>query len=211
MAAHEPGQELGDGKPDQFRLFIAVQIPDAIKTDIEKTQAELRRALPEGGVRWTRREQFHLTLRFLGNVEAQRVEALANELRQVCRSFAPLKLRAERIGFFPDLRRPRVVWVGVRDQQDRLPALQAAVQTATQAFTVEEPEGKFTGHVTLGRIKNIRRQEAEALAKAASGMAERFFGEWTAVQLEVMRSELSPTGARHTCLLAVPLGGQSDH
>ena len=99
-----------------FRLFIAVTIPEEIKAKIEEAQAELRRALPAHGVRWTRREQFHLTLRFLGDVDAARVEPLGEAIRAVCRGFGPLHLRAERVGFFPDLRYPRVVWVGVQDQ-----------------------------------------------------------------------------------------------
>ena len=126
-------------------------------------------------------------------------------LRRWPRRFAPrvpgfgaLHLRAERIGFFPDLRYPRVVWVGVRDQAEQLPRLQQVVQVATEGFTAEPKEERFTGHVTLARIKGIKRPEAEALGKAAAGMAERVFGQWTAYQIELMRSELLPQGARHS-------------
>src|SRR4051812_7451283 len=104
--------------PELFRLFIAISVPDAVKTEMEQAQAELRRALPEGCVRWTRREQFHLTLKFLGSVEAQRVAALADAIRGACQGFTPLRLRAERIGCFPDLRFPRVVWAWVHDRQE---------------------------------------------------------------------------------------------
>ena len=138
-------------------------------------------------------------------MEADRAEALAEAVRHACRGFAPLRLRAERIGFFPNNRLPRVVWVGVRDQQNQLPELQDAVQAATQSFTAEEPEGRFTGHVTLARIKGIRRSEADVLTKAASAMAEKLFGEWTANEVEIMRSELSPQGAKYTSLAAAPL------
>ncbi len=194
-------------QPEQFRFFIAVLIPEAVKTEIEKAQAELRRALPAGGVRWAGREQFHLTLKFLGNVEAQRAGALAEAVRKACGTFAALELRAERVGFFPDQRLPRVVWAGVRDRQDRLPELQGVVETAVVDFTRQEPQQNFTGHVTLGRIKRISRGEAAALARAASSMADRLFGEWTADKIEIIRSELSPQGARYTTVAAVSLGG----
>ena len=118
---------------------------------------------------------------------------------------APLHLRAERVGFFPDLRYPRVVWVGVQDQAEQLPRLQQAVEAATEGFTTEEKEERFTGHVTLARIKGIKRPEAEALGKAAAGMADRLFGQWTAYQIELMRSELLPQGARHSTLAAIAL------
>ena len=192
---------------ERFRLFIALAIPDEVKARMEAAQADLRRALPERSVRWARREQFHLTLRFLGDVEAARVEALGEALRAACRGFGALHLRAERVGFFPDQRYPRVVWVGVQDQAEQLPRLQEAVERAAREYTTEEKEERFTGHVTLARIKGIKRPEAEALGKAAAGMAERLFGQWTAYQVELMRSELLPQGARYTSLAAIPLAG----
>jgi 2'-5' RNA ligase len=188
-----------------FRLFIAVTIPEEIKTKIEAAQAELRRVLPERAVRWTRRGQFHLTLKFLGDVDAARVEALGEALRAACRGFGALHLRAERVGCFPDLRYPRVVWVGVQDQAEQLPLLQAAVDLAAREYTTEEKEAQFTGHVTLARIKGIKRPEAVALGKEAAGMADRLFGQWTACQVELMRSELLPQGARHSTLASIAL------
>ncbi|MEY2428929.1 MAG: 2,3-cyclic 3-phosphodiesterase [Verrucomicrobiota bacterium] len=191
--------------PELFRLFIAISVPDAVKTEMEKAQAELRRGLPEGCVRWTRREQFHLTLKFLGNVEAQRVEALAGAIRGACQGFTALRLRAERIGCFPDLRFPRVVWAWVHDRQEQLPRLQQGIETASRDFTTEAPEERFTGHVTLGRARGIKRREAGVLAKVVAGMVETAFGEWIAAQIEIMRSEMSPKGARHSVLSTVQL------
>ncbi len=148
---------------ERFRLFIAVEIPETVKASMEEAQADLRRALPECHVRWARREQFHLTLRFLGDVEAARVEALTESLLAACRAFGAVHLRAERVGCFPDLRRPRVVWAGVRDETEQLPRLQQVVEAATAEFTSEDKEERFTGHVTLARIKGIKRAEAETL------------------------------------------------
>jgi len=188
-----------------MRLFIALLLPDEVKAEIEKAQAQLRRALPNGPVRWANQEQFHLTLRFLGSVEQPRVPALTKAVRVACQSFAALNLRAQGLGFFPDARFPRVVWAGVADLRQLLPQLQKAVQAASQAFTAEEPEDKFTGHVTLGRIKKIKRPEAEALRQASMPLAQRLFGEWIANEISLMQSELSPRGARHSILAAIPL------
>ena len=194
---------------ESFRLFVAVTIPEEVKAKIEEAQAELRRVFPERSVRWTRRDQFHLTLRFLGEVDAPRVGALGDVLRAACQGFSALRLRAQGVGFFPDLRFPRVAWVRVIDQADQLPRLQQAVEVSTREFMAEEQGEAFTGHVTLARIKRIRRPEAEALGKTAAGMAERRFGEWTAYKVELMRSELSPKGALHTSLAAIPLASSA--
>ena len=190
---------------EQFRLFVAITVPEGVKAKMEEAQAELRRVLPGPNVRWARREQFHLTLRFLGDVDAARVEALGEALSAACRGFGALHLRAEHVGFFPDSRYPRVVWAGVQDEAQQLPRLQQAVADATATFTAEAKEERFTGHLTLARIKGVKRAEAEALGKAAAGMAGRAFGQWTAYQVELMRSELSPHGARHTTIATATL------
>lgn len=190
---------------EHFRLFVAVTVPEGVIAKMEEAQTELRRVLPQRSVRWARREQFHLTLRFLGDVEAARVEALGEAIRVACRGFGALHLRAERVGFFPDLRYPRVAWVGVQDQAEQLPRLQQTVDAVTESFTTEEKEERFTGHITLARLKGIKRPEAEALGKAASGMVDRLFGQWTAYQIGLMRSELLPQRARHSTIASIAL------
>jgi len=87
--------------------------------------------------------------------------------------------------------------------------LHGVVADATHDFAAEKPEKEFTGHVTLGRIKAIKRREVEILAGLAASMAERFFGEWTADRVVLMRSELLPGGARHTCLANIQLRDSS--
>jgi 2'-5' RNA ligase len=180
-------------------------MPDSVRNKIATAQNELRHALPSGAARWTKVEQFHLTLRFLGAVAAGRFPALTEGVRLACQNFAPLQLRAEHIGFFPDQRFPRVIWVGIDDLQGRLPLLQRAVQSATQEFTNETAEKTFTGHVTLGRIKQVRPKEAQSLAAAATNLANTHFGDWTANHIDIMRSELSSEGAKHSSLAAAPL------
>jgi 2'-5' RNA ligase len=184
-------------------------MPEKVKAEVERAQAELRCALTGSRISWTKREQFHLTLKFLRNVEASRTVVLEQVLRTACQDFATLSLRAEGVSVFPNHRFPRVVWAGVFDRQDALPRLQRAVLEATRSFAAEEPEKEFTGHVTLGRIKAINRSQSKVLAVLASRMAGRFFGEWSVNKIVLMRSELLPEGARHACLASIPLGDSS--
>ena len=195
--------------PTTIRAFLALPIPEAVKAEIECAQDELRRALPKPCARWTKREQFHLTLCFLGNVETTRVAELTDAAGAACRGFPALKLRAERIGCFPDTRFPRVVWVWVHDDADQLAALQKAIGQATVKFAGRQSEKAFTGHVTIARTAEIKKPQAEILAGLARGMTGRFFGEWTADKVELMRSELSPDGARHSVVAILPLFGSS--
>lgn len=191
----------------ELRLFIALPIPDPVKDEIERVQDELRAVLPPKSVRWTKREQFHLTLRFLGQVSSQRVPALTGAVRVACSEFAALKLRAERIGCFPSLRFPRVVWVWVHDDAEQLVRLQRNIELAVGDFAEREDDKAFTGHVTIARINSVKRAQAEGLAKLAHALVERRFGEWTADEVRLMRSELLQSGSVHTVLGRFALPG----
>ena len=198
---------MNPDKPQFNRLFVALAAPDVVKSEIEKTQSELRQALPDGSVRWTSPEHFHLTIRFLGNVALDRIDALSDTLLRACHDFAPMKVRAERIGFFPERGFPRVIWVSVCDDHQQLVHLHRAIQTSTLEFTSEPAENDFAGHITLGRAKKIRRNEANILTSFAMRMHQRSFGEWTVNSLELLKTDLLPDGAHHTVVTTIPLGG----
>jgi 2'-5' RNA ligase len=194
---------------ERFRLFVAIRIPDRVKAEIEKAQNELRRGSPAGAVRWATGDQLHLTLRFLGGVEAPRVEELKAALARACGPFAALRLRAGGIDAFPSLRSPRVLWAGVRDADQALQTLQHAVAEAVGPFTREKAEKTYVGHVTIGRVKAISKPDARVLAARASSLADRVLGEWTAGEVELIRSKLTPLGACYTPIAAGRLTGGS--
>jgi 2'-5' RNA ligase len=195
-----------DTGPEWYRLFIAIALPEPVKGAIEKTQDELRAAMPAKSIRWTRREQFHLTMRFLGAVEVAQVDRLNEAVRRACAGSGDLQLLASGIGVFPGVRRPRVVWTGVDDRGGRLAALQRSIEAATGPFTDEAPQETFTGHITLARCRDINRAEASTLAKLVDKMASRSFGDWTATSVEIIRSVTAATGARYTTLAEIGLG-----
>ena len=200
------GHSRSDTRPERYRLFIAIALPEAVKRAIENAQDELRAALPATSVRWTRREQFHLTMRFLGGVEVQQLDGLNDAMRRACARSGALQLRAARIGVFPGARRPRVVWTGVEDRDGRLTALQRSIEAATAPFTSEPPQETFTGHITLARCRDIGRNEASKLSALVDRMAGRSFGEWTATSVDVIRSVTAPTGAHYTTIAEISLG-----
>ncbi len=194
-------------QPERVRLFVAFSVPPEVKKAIETAQDQIRRGLPEPSARWTRPEQFHLTLKFLGSVAFAQVPQLSEALRLATVPFAPLRLTAASLGFFPNARRPRVLWVGVSDAAGQLLPVQKAVEAATRTFTSEGTEERFSGHVTLARFKEIRGEDAQKLAMLTTPMHERVFGEWTAAGVELIRSQLSPTGASYTTVAVAPFQG----
>ncbi len=166
---------------------------------------ELRGKLPPAAASWTRPENMHLTLRFLGGVAEARIESLKTSLAQALSGFGPIPLICERLGCFPDLRYPRVVWAWVHDVAERLAPLQGRVAQATDAFTREPAESRFVGHITLARLRQVERPQAEVIASFVNDAIRRKFGEWTAGEVELIRSELSAGGSRYTTLAGIHL------
>jgi len=190
---------------DQYRLFVALELPEAVRAELERAQQRLRREVSGGLIRWARPDQLHLTLRFLGGVQAGRVPALVQALHQACRPFPALSMRAAGIGFFPNARRPRVIWAGVADMREQLAPLAAAVTQATLAFSSEPPEARFAGHITLGRVKELSSVETARLAQAAEREAGRLYGDWVAREIALVRSRLAATGSIYSRLADMPL------
>ena len=190
----------------KLRLFVAIPMPEPVRNEIVGVQRELQRLVSRDAVRWTKPEQFHLTLRFLGDVSAERVSALQEAVNAVCAGEPALHLRAQGTGFFPNARSPRVIWAGINDSAGHLVELQQKIETAIQPFTPEPGTDRFAGHVTIGRVKFLKRPDTEKLAAHAQAVKDRQFGEWTAHEVELIRSDLSPVGASHTLLAAFRLG-----
>ena len=195
-----------DSSTRKLRLFVAIPMPEAVRNEITGVQQEMRRLVAHDAIRWAKPGQFHLTLRFLGDVPVERVSALQEAVKAVCAGVPAPRLRAQGVGFFPKARSPRVIWTGVNDSDGRLGDLQKKIEVAVQPFAEKPAAEKFAGHVTLGRVKFLRQPEIEKLAAHAQAVKDRLFGEWTAKEVELIRSDLLPSGASHTLLAAFRLG-----
>ena len=195
----------------RVRLFVSLSVPAEVRSKLAIVQDDLRAQLPLRAASWTRLENIHLTLRFLGDVDPAHIEPLTLALQTATANFGPLPLVAERVGCFPDLRHPRVFWAWVHDAdgRERLAELQRRIVEATSSITSDPAEGRFVGHLTLARFKQIKRPQVDPIAAFAHGAVDRRFGEWTASSITLMRSELSPGGSRYTCLAELPLRCES--
>jgi RNA 2',3'-cyclic 3'-phosphodiesterase len=192
---------------ERLRLFVSIPIPGAIRHELARAQSELRELAPRGTVRWTPPEQFHLTLKFIGNVAAERLDSLKDAVAAACLAARPLPLLARGIGFFPNSRSPRVMWAGMADETGGLAGLQGQIEAAARQFEEKPEEAReFSfGHSTLGRFKKYRRHELKDFIRRAEAMAGLSFGNWEAGKIELVKSELSEEGARHATLATFAL------
>lgn len=184
-----------------MRAFIAIEVPDGIKQEMAKAQDQLKQSGASAG--WTRPEGIHLTLQFLGEAPEAGVETIKAALRKAVEGKAGFRLEIGGAGVFPDARRPRVVWAGVSGGLDRLQELQAAVEDAMRGIGFKPEDRKFTPHLTLGRIREIRSRDA--WQKALDGIRDIRLGEFPVTAVSLMKSELRPSGAVYTEMARVEL------
>jgi RNA 2',3'-cyclic 3'-phosphodiesterase len=167
--------------------------------------AEVERLRPLAhDVAWVGRDNFHLTLKFLGGVEPGRLDAITAALAEVGRSRPAFDLGMRDLGAFPSRSRPRVLWAGVDEGAGAAAVLAVAVDDALVPLGFEREARAFSAHVTLGRVRSPRPRPR--LAEVLRGDA---YGRQRVEHLSLVRSELSPRGARYTELAALPLAAGS--
>jgi 2'-5' RNA ligase len=156
-------------------------------------------------VRWVRPEGIHLTLKFLGDVPADRLDAIAEAMRAACTPHPPFSLSIGGMGVFPDPRRPRVVWLGVEEPGGTLLRMQRDVDRTISPLGFPPEKRRFSPHLTLGRVKQGRTAaELEALGQYATHARVRI-GEMAVHAVYLMRSDLRPDGAVYTELATAAL------
>lgn len=186
-----------------MRLFVAVNLPAAERRAAYEAAAPLRVArLP---VKWIGEDSIHITLRFLGEVEAEKVTPIAEGLAAAVRSARPFGVGLGGVGGFPSLARPRVVWIGV----ERHPALELLandVEKALMALDFEPELRPFHPHLTLGRSERSARPAAFAkFEQLAASIA--YQGTTMVETVDLMQSVLGPKGATYTVLTRAALSG----
>ena len=186
-----------ESKP--IRAFIATALPEEIRRRIAEFQRGWQAGLPGNHIRWTPVEQMHLTLRFLGDVPLSAVTELERGLRCACEGVAGFDLAARGSGCFPDARKPRVLWIGVSGDIVALARLRCRIADATRAWGEIEAR-EFRAHLTLGRVKDAPGFVAREIAHRVQTLTCGDLGRWRVNEVLLMRSELSPAGARHSTL-----------
>ncbi len=201
---------MSDENPPAFlRLFIAVPVPTEVRAQIERAQSQWRRSLPPGSVRWGKPEQFHVTLKFLGDQLAANLAELQHAVSAVAKTVSPFPLAAAGLGCFPNAHRPRVMWVGVQDPDNRLVELHRKISLATRPFEPADQSERFVGHITLGRFKPGNPAAQKTFQKQLGKIPLKTYGIWTADRLAIIRCELLADGVRHSALAECPFGEET--
>ena len=182
-----------------MRLFFAIQVPDDLIESLMQAQEALRALVGDDGVRWTRPEQFHYTLKFLGELNATRAETAVVAAGVVRERHKPFTLTLGGLGAFPSDQRPSTLWVGASDGASQLAALAEDLDQQQMNAGFKRETRSVKAHLTMGRIKTYRGEEAAARALRKIGGDPRWsdLGTFTVDRFVLMRSVLRPEGSEY--------------
>lgn len=187
-----------------MRLFVALEIPSAVRENLAALIASLRAISKEP--RWVRAENLHVTLKFLGEVEETKLDAIRKALGEI-HSERAVMLEFRSLGFFPGEKRPRVFWAGM-EASANLKTLAADIDGAMEKCGIPREQRAFSPHLTLARFEPLGLPEA--LRKAIVSNMQREFGSLQTNEFHLIHSKLKRSGAEYTTLASFPFvaGGE---
>ena len=197
-----------------IRTFLAVEVSNEVRTAIARVQEDLRQRLAghlptDIRMAWGQPNSFHLTIRFLGNTDKQLLDPMREAMAIVRRSHPTIQIPLDRLQAFPNLQKPRVLWVGPSEQwrtseaARQLTALHREIETCCHSLGFAPDDKLFNPHLTLARIKAGEREVGQWLAQSGVCDQPLSLGEVRIGPLVLVKSSLRPTGPVYTKLWEV--------
>ena len=184
-----------------MRLFLAINLPPAVRREVVAATTELRAAVPE--LAWVTEPRLHLTLKFLGEQPASRVEAIESVLAGVAGRHRELVMTVSGVGAFPNFRRARVVWMGIL-QEPRLELLHHDIEVGCETLGFEVEGRPFRPHLTLARVRQAMPESIlRTLARAAKQID--FQTDFIVHSIDLMQSDLTSSGPAYTTMVSAAL------
>ena len=192
-----------------MRLFIAIEIGDAIAQEASRVVDTLRRRAasfaPDARITWVTPERMHLTVRFIGHVDEVRATAIVQAFRESM-GVGAFELAVEGTGAFPPKGAPRVVWAGLADGLTEVEAVEREVTRRLMQLGIAAEDRPYRPHLTLARVKEPARLRAAALL---DGLEQHMFGRVPVGAITLFESRLSSKGPTYVPLLRTTLSGRT--
>jgi len=185
-----------------MRLFVAVNLPDLIRTGIDQALQPLRQSVDSLGARikWTAPEQYHMTMKFLGDCSDEQVPKIKETLQQASASSHPFAVTLAELGCFPARGKPTILWLAVKEGAETITRLAGDLDRTLEPLGFVKDPRPFSAHVTVGRVQWV--SNGVKLRQALEATATLTLGPFNAESLELMQSVLSQAGPRYTLLKA---------
>lgn len=183
-----------------MRTFIAIDTPEEIKKQMTEIQSELKRS--EADVKWEPSSKFHITVKFLGEVKEVMLKETIQIIEDVVIKHQPFMLQYEKVGFFPNLKNPRIIWIGCMDISQNLAKIKTLLDEGLKESGFEAEDRTFQPHITIGRVKSLR--GIKNLIPILENL--NFTSKVTECrEILIMKSILKPSGSEYSILKSIEL------
>jgi len=190
---------------ERIRSFIAIELPGEIKSDLAQLGDRLMDAR-HPFVKWVDFENIHLTLKFLGNVAVNQITEITEAMREAIRGVSPFRLEISGLGAFPRMEQPRVIWVGISGETDKLSELQRRVDSKLVRLGFAGENQSFVPHLTLARVRDgASSSDRKDLGRLLTSTKFESKGHITVNSINLMKSQLTPDGPIYSRLFTVSL------
>lgn len=180
---------------ESFRSFIAIEIPEEIRNKVIEFQNRLKSIHDD--IKWVRVESLHLTLKFLGDVEENRLNDLTALIHEAIQEFEPFEVDLGGSGVFPNRHRPNVLWIGILKGKEYLRTMASVLNRSLIKMGFDEEKRKYHPHLTVGRVRSRQKIiKTIELMESLSFLEQSFWVQ----ELILMKSDLKPSGAEYTPL-----------
>ena len=188
----------------KIRSFLAFELPLEVEAVVTRVSDELKQSSLDA--KWVKPGNIHLTVVFMGDIETDEIPAIKEEVGKVCLTYGAFDISLKGLCCFPHTRKPRVIWVGLDGDLERMSLFRDALQERIIPFGIKEEKRRFKPHLTLGRFRKPKRTSSEEL-ELLSRYGDVTSSAHSLTELVLFRSELKPGGARYTRLGVWPLSG----
>lgn len=190
----------------KVRTFVAIELPGEVVEHLARLQERLREC--GARVKWVQQRNLHLTVKFLGDVEFEKVSEISKVLKEAVTDVAPLRVKVRGAGTFPKGgRSPRIVWAGVEGSREVLEKIYKHLNEKLVKFGAGREKRAWSPHITIGRVKSAA--GTQTLVEMIRGLSGMEFGEVEVSELVFFMSELANTGPIYTVLARIPFGAQT--
>jgi 2'-5' RNA ligase len=187
-----------------IRSFFAIEISQENLSRIDKLLDKLKASSPKP-VKWVRSQNMHLTLKFIGEFDPNDLENARSGLEKALKTLHPFRIGIKKMGAFPSIARPKVIWLGI-NADDALPRLVKAVNAVTEELGYPSERRPFSAHITLGRVKSYASlDELKMIGGLVNTNKVIEIGAQKVDKLHFLRSQLTPKGPVYSELFNIPL------
>lgn len=178
-----------------MRTFIAITLSEQIREGLRSQLNTVQKI--DSGVKWVKPENIHLTLKFLGDVEENSIDSIVDAINESVIYTEHFELSVQKAGAFPNMNRPKVLWVGINKGKERIIEFASKIDQHLFEMGFEKEKHKFSPHITIGRVKYLKN-----INQITSQLSRLFKNDEAMIvkDVKLIKSILKPSGAEYTPL-----------